>query len=55
MTDEHAFAALRERGGGIGTFVGTADDPEVGGRPTAADYVLDSTQEVESFLDRLAR
>jgi trehalose 6-phosphate phosphatase len=53
ITDEHAFAALR--GKGIGIFVGTADDPEVGGRTTAADYVLNSTQEVESFLDRLAR
>jgi trehalose 6-phosphate phosphatase len=53
ITDEHAFEALT--GNGIGVFVGSADDPEVGGRTTAADFVLDSTEEVEQFLDRLAR
>jgi trehalose 6-phosphate phosphatase len=53
ITDEHAFEALRSRG--VGIFVGDAADPEVGGRPTAADYVLASTDEVERFLDRLAR
>jgi trehalose 6-phosphate phosphatase len=53
ITDEHAFEALT--GKGIGVFVGSADDPEVGGRTTAADFVLDSTEEVEQFLDRLAR
>jgi trehalose 6-phosphate phosphatase len=53
ITDEHAFEALT--GKGIGVFVGRADDPEVGGRTTAADFVLDSTEEVEQFLDRLAR
>jgi trehalose 6-phosphate phosphatase len=53
ITDEHAFEALA--GKGIGVFVGSADDPEVGGRNTAADFVLDSTEEVEQFLDRLAR
>jgi trehalose-phosphatase len=52
-TDEHAFEALSGRG--IGVFVGRADDPEVGGRTTAADFVLDSTEEVERFLDTLAR
>ena len=52
-TDEHAFGALR--GKGIGVFVGRAEDPEVAGRTTAADYVLASTEEVERFLDRLAR
>ena len=52
-TDEHAFEALKGRG--IGIFVGNPDDPEVAGRPTAADFVLDSTQEVERFLDTLAR
>ncbi len=53
ITDEHAFEALAGRG--IGVFVGRADDPEVGGRTTAADFVLDSTEEVERFLDTLAR
>jgi trehalose 6-phosphate phosphatase len=53
ITDEHAFEALSGRG--IGIFVGRADDPEVGGRTTAADFVLDSTEEVERFLDTLAR
>jgi trehalose 6-phosphate phosphatase len=53
ITDEHAFEALAGRG--IGVFVGRADDPEVGGRTTAADFVLDSTEEVELFLATLAR
>ena len=53
ITDEHTFEALKGRG--IGVFVGNPDDPEVACRPTAADFVLDSTQEVERFLDTLAR
>jgi trehalose 6-phosphate phosphatase len=53
ITDEHAFEALS--GTGIGIFVGDADDPEVAGRATAADFVLSSTQQVERFLDTLAR
>ena len=53
LTDEHAFEALATRG--IGVFVGRADDPEVAGRTTAADYVLHDVQEVERFLDTLAR
>jgi trehalose 6-phosphate phosphatase len=53
ITDEDAFEALKGRG--IGIFVGRADDPEVGGRSTSADYVLHTTQEVERFLDTLAR
>jgi trehalose 6-phosphate phosphatase len=53
ITDEHAFEALS--GTGIGIFVGHASDPEVAGRTTAADFVLDSTEEVERFLDTLAR
>lgn len=52
VTDEHAFEALAGRG--IGVFVG-AEDPEVGGRTTAADFALHSTEEVERFLDTLAR
>ena len=53
VTDEDAFEALATRG--IGIFVGDADDPEVAGRSTAADYVLASPQEVERFLGGLAR
>ena len=52
ITDEDAFEALEGRG--IGIFVGRADDPEVSGRTTSADYVLRTTQEVERFLDTLA-
>jgi trehalose 6-phosphate phosphatase len=53
ITDEHAFEALN--GTGIGVFVGNPDDPELAGRPTAADFVLTSVQEVERFLGTLAR
>lgn len=53
ITDEHAFGALKGRG--IGVFVGNPDDPEVAGRPTAADFVLTSIPEVERFLSTLAR
>jgi trehalose 6-phosphate phosphatase len=53
ITDEHAFEALDTRG--IGVFVGRADDPEVGGRTTSADYVLHTFEEVEQFLHTLAR
>ena len=53
ITDEHAFAALSGRG--IGVFVGDPEDPEVGDRPTAADFLLASPDEVEPFLDSLAR
>ena len=52
-TDEHAFEALEDRG--IGIFVGDADDPETAGRTTAADYILHTVDEVETFLDGLAR
>ena len=48
-----AFEALEGRG--IGIFVGHADDPELAGRSTSADYVLDEIEEVESFLNELAR
>jgi len=50
-TDEDAFKALAGRG--LGVFVGRADDPEVAGRLTDADYILDSMEEVEGFLDLL--
>jgi trehalose 6-phosphate phosphatase len=53
VTDEDAFEALEGRG--IGVFVGYADDPEVAGRTTSADYVLYTIPEVETFLDGLAR
>lgn len=53
VTDEDAFRALQGRG--IGIFVGHADDPEVGGRTTYADYILYNVEEVEEFLDTLAR
>jgi trehalose 6-phosphate phosphatase len=53
LTDEHAFEALSGRG--VGIFVGHADDPELAGRTTAADFLLGSTQEVERFLDTIAR
>jgi trehalose 6-phosphate phosphatase len=53
ITDEHAFEALA--GHGIGVFVGDPDDPEVGNRTTAADFRVDSIEEVERFLDLLAR
>jgi trehalose 6-phosphate phosphatase len=52
ITDEDAFDALKGRG--IGIFVGRANDPEVSGRTTSADYVLHTMQEVERFLDTLA-
>jgi trehalose 6-phosphate phosphatase len=53
ITDEHAFQALSGRG--IGILVADPADPEFAGRGTAADYVLGQTQEVERFLDALAR
>jgi trehalose 6-phosphate phosphatase len=55
LTDEDAFEALNEASPrGIGIFVGRVDDPEVAGRTTAADYVLDDVREVERFLNALA-
>jgi trehalose 6-phosphate phosphatase len=53
ITDEDAFRALAGRG--VGIIVGRPDDPEVANRPTAADFVLASTVEVEQFLNTLAR
>ena len=56
VTDEDVFGALAETSPeGIGVFVGQADDPEVAGRTTAADYILNTMDEVERFLDTLAR
>lgn len=53
ITDEDAFRALAARG--VGIIVGRPDDPEVANRPTAADFVLESTAQVELFLNTLAR
>ena len=53
ITDEDAFEALADRG--ISIFVGRADDSEVAGRTTAADYILHTTEEVRQFLDSLGR
>ena len=52
ITDEDAFRALSGRG--IGIIVGHPDDPEMANRATAADFVLQSTVEVEQFLNTLA-
>jgi hypothetical protein len=41
--------------GRVGIFVGRADAREVGGRRTSAWFALDSIEEVERFLDTLAR
>jgi trehalose 6-phosphate phosphatase len=53
ITDEDAFRALPPHG--IGILVGRLEDPEVGDRSTAADFVLASIGEVEQFLTGLAR
>lgn len=53
VTDEYAFSAIEDRG--VGIFVGRATDPEVGGRPTSASFVLASPDEVLAFLDGFAR
>jgi trehalose-phosphatase len=52
VTDEDAFEALKARG--IGVYVGHPDDVEAC-RETLADYALRTSDEVGSFLDRLAR
>jgi trehalose 6-phosphate phosphatase len=50
VTDEDAFQALRGRG--ISIYVGDQDQLD---RETAADFTLDSVDEVEQLLDTLAR
>lgn len=52
VTDEDAFEALTGRG--LRVVVGRADDPEVAGRTTVADYALASVDEVAEFLGLLA-
>jgi trehalose-phosphatase len=56
ITDEDAFTALKESGSGPGIGVVVADlgDPEHADRATAADFVLESTAEVQQFLNALA-
>jgi trehalose 6-phosphate phosphatase len=53
ITDEHAFQALHGRG--IGVLVADPKDPEVAGRTTSAELALRDPNEVERFLDGLAR
>lgn len=53
ITDEDAFRALKDRG--IGLFVGQPDDPEIADHRTAADFILYSVDEVETFLGMLAK
>jgi trehalose 6-phosphate phosphatase len=53
ITDEDAFRVVRGRGAGI--IVGRVDDPEMVGRTTAAEFVLESPTEVQHFLTTLAR
>ncbi|MFL6147667.1 MAG: trehalose-phosphatase [Pseudonocardiaceae bacterium] len=56
ITDEDAFAALKESGNGQGIGVVVADlgDEEQADRVTAADFLLESTGEVQQFLNELA-
>jgi trehalose 6-phosphate phosphatase len=56
ITDEDAFTALKESGNapGIGVVVADLRDPEQADRATAADFVLESTAEVQQFLNALA-
>jgi trehalose 6-phosphate phosphatase len=56
ITDEDAFLALKHSdvGPGIGVVVADLGDPEQAGRTTAADFVLESTGEVQQFLNTLA-
>jgi trehalose 6-phosphate phosphatase len=53
ITDEDAFTALRGPTG-IGVIVTDISDPEQASRATAAEFVLESTGEVQRFLDTLA-
>lgn len=51
VTDEHAFQALAGRG--LGIIVAGADEDR--GRDTAADFVLESVDEVQRLLESLGR
>ncbi len=52
-TDEHAFAAIAERG--VGILVADPDDPEVRGRTTAAQFALRDPGEVQDLLAALVQ
>jgi trehalose 6-phosphate phosphatase len=58
ITDEDAFRALQRLSPGplqgIGIVVADLGDPEEADRSTAADFVLESTREVQRFLNTLA-
>lgn len=54
ITDEDAFRTLQGKAG-IGVVVVDVGDPEQAGRTTAADFVLGSIEEVQQFLNELAR
>ena len=53
VTDEDAFRALAERGGGLGVLV--IDPADAAARRTDAAAVLSSVDDVETFLDGLGR
>jgi trehalose 6-phosphate phosphatase len=56
ITDEDAFRALKESvRPGIGVVVADPNVPEQARRTTAADFRLESTGEVQQFLNNLAR
>ena len=52
-TDEHAFEALRRRG--LGFIVSSPTDESESARPSAADFRLDGVDDVQQFLEMLAR
>jgi trehalose 6-phosphate phosphatase len=55
ITDEDAFRVLKgQHTPGIGVVVADVGDPEQAGRTTAADFVLESVEEVQRFLSTLA-
>jgi trehalose 6-phosphate phosphatase len=53
VTDEHAFEALRRRG--LGFVVSSPADESESARPSAADFRLDGVDDVQHFLEMLAR
>jgi trehalose-phosphatase len=53
ITDEHAFAAIADRG--VGILVADPDDPEVRGRRSNAHFALRHVGEVQQLLVALAR
>ena len=53
VTDEHAFEALHRRG--LGFVVSSPTDESESARPSAADFRLDGVDDVQHFLEMLAR